>query len=304
MQLLITLFLGFLLLSIQAVALFFLVRWYKTPIRISGLLLLGLIVLTLSGGFLGGILWWFDFETSFAWDTPPLASRMLAAAAWSFALLSFATLQRPTRRRVRLYLWMLAVYMLPLTLVILLFHLDRFDFASPISWDFFIIVLLLDIAVLIFLFRQPQIIPVAPQDQVASNLSIRAWLLLVLVITALWSLALFATDQGPLPAIWAWKGDLLSSRLIGSMLATLAVGALYAFPRRDTALVVLAVTAAYGIGLSIASLWNILADKPVNAAYLFVFGVLGLGSALILLWELARAASQPQPVREPVSQTG
>src|SRR5687767_13936753 len=45
----------------------------------TGLMLL--LVTTFMGGLLGAPFWWLDLRPSFAWDLPPLASRMLAAAA-------------------------------------------------------------------------------------------------------------------------------------------------------------------------------------------------------------------------------
>jgi len=294
-ELIATIFVGVVLTALLAAALAYASRKYGSPVRGRALFLLGLPALTLLGGFIGGFPWWFDVQGSFAWDTPPLASRMLASAAWSFALLSFTALQRPSHRRLRLYLWMLAVYMLPLTIAIMLFHLDRFDFSVPFVWSFFFIVVILDFSAVFFLLRQPEIVSAPERDRLPSSIKMKTWLGLVFIITIAWSLALFTTDQGPIAAIWAWKGDLLSSRLIGAMLATLAAGALYAFPRRDTSLVVLATTAAYGIGLAIASAWNILAGKPVNALYMFVFGSLGLGSAMLWLAELARGHGGEQP---------
>ena len=35
----------------------------------------------------------------------------------------------------------------------------------------------------------------------------------------------WVTDSGPVPFVWVWPGDLLTSRLIGVMLLTIAVGA-------------------------------------------------------------------------------
>src|SRR5688500_7683280 len=66
----------------------------------TGLMLL--LVTTFMGGLLGSPFWWLDLAPSFAWDLPPLASRMLAAAGLSFAVVSFIALEQPRRRPVRL----------------------------------------------------------------------------------------------------------------------------------------------------------------------------------------------------------
>lgn len=129
--------------------------------------LMGLVILTLAGGFIGAFTWWADVPGSFAWDPPPLASRMLASAGWSFALLSFATVVHPTQHRLRLYLWMLGVYMWPLTAAILLFHLDRFDFQAPITYAFFAVVVILNGGPIWFLARQPEVAPDGEVEEAA-----------------------------------------------------------------------------------------------------------------------------------------
>ena len=118
-----------------------------------GLLLL--ILLTLMGGLIGSPFWWGDEARSFSWDTPALASRMLASAGLSFVVVSLMALSKPSHRRLRLVLILLFIYLFPLTIVILLFHLDRFDFSAPITYAFFAIVVLMDVATLWYLIRQP-----------------------------------------------------------------------------------------------------------------------------------------------------
>ena len=54
--------------------------------------LLMLTIMTLMGGFIGSPFWWADEARSFSWDTPPLASRMLAAAGWSFVVVCYLAL--------------------------------------------------------------------------------------------------------------------------------------------------------------------------------------------------------------------
>src|SRR5688572_3833965 len=63
-----------------------------------------LLTLVMMGGIIGSVGWWTDDPRSFAWDLPPLASRMLAAAGCAFGAAMLMTLQKPTGRRVRLVL--------------------------------------------------------------------------------------------------------------------------------------------------------------------------------------------------------
>jgi hypothetical protein len=258
---------------------------------VQGTAMLLLIILTMSGGFIGAFSWWMDIPGSFAWDLPPLAGRMLGVAGWCFAFAAFMSLQHPSRRRVRLVLLMLAVYLTPLLVALLLFHLQRLDFAAPITYAFLLVVILLSAGALWFLLRQPIILSATPRDTAVARRSVRVWLVVVAVIVGLWGVALFLTDQGPSGEIWAWPGDGLTNRLIAAMLMTIAVSALLNCPYADVAQIMLGVTWLYGMGLGLASAWNRLAGKPIKLSYLVVFGAIGLGSAVLLL--LDRPVSQP-----------
>ena len=69
-------------------------------------------------------------------------------------------------------------------------------------------------------------------------------------------------------------------RLIAVMLWTLAGAAGYSLRSQEAMRVTLAVIVAYGIGVVAANLWNTAAIKPL---YMAVFGVLTVGSAILLL---------------------
>jgi hypothetical protein len=261
-------------------------RWIRPrDVGIQGKGMLLLTIVTLVGGLVGSTGWWIDDPRSFSWDLPPLASRMLASAGWAFGVATIAALQRPVPRRMRLVMLMLAVYLAPMLVAVPLFHLDRFDPAAPITYAFFALVLTMSVAALWYLFQQPIIIPDEPADSLRTTPLVGAWLGLVAVITALWSLALFITDNGASDLIWAWPGDLLTSRLIAVMLLTIAVGAVYALRSADVSRVMLGVIAVYGFGVTLANLWNILVNKPVNPSYTAAFGIMFLVSTTLLIAE-------------------
>jgi hypothetical protein len=255
------------------------------PVRIA---VKWLIVLTLMGAFFGQFGWWLDDDDSFAWQLPPLASRMLGAAATSFAVATVVVLERATPRREHLVLVLLAVYLWPLVVAIFAFHLDRFEADDALTYSFFLIAGTMSAATaaLLLLTRSPDggTGAVETPDPIQ-----RSWLLLVALVTGLWGLALFVTDDGPWGAIWAWPGDLLTSRLIGVMLLTIAAGSLYAARYRSTATAVLAMTATYGVGLAVASLWQAVDDRPVKPAYVAVFLVIAAGSLVLARRSQARA---------------
>lgn len=245
-----------------------------------------LIMLTLAGGLLGSPFWWFDQAQSFSWDLPPLASRMLAGAGLSFFVVCALALQRPNFRRVRLVMLLLFVYLAPLAAVIFLFHMDRFDPSKTITYAFFAIAIAMTVSSAWYLFRPPRpVITDEPRDVEASSLPLKAWLGAVGVLTAVWGLALFITDMGPSELIWVWPGDLLTSRLIGVMLLTIAAGVAYSLRFADLARTMLAMVITYAIGLAVSSFWLLLAGKPIKLAYTVVFGLIFLGSAVLLLWE-------------------
>jgi hypothetical protein len=281
-------------LLLQFLGLFFLLgglwlgyhRWIKPheeQLDFQGRGVLLLILLALMGGFVGSPFWWMDEARSFSWDLPPLASRMLAAAGWSFAVGSYLALRHPSRRRIHLVVLLLAVYLVPLVAVIFAFHLDYFDFTAPITYAFFAVAGGMSLASLWYALRFPQTLPVMPTDNLPTSALVSLWLTLVAVVAAGWGLALFLTDSGPLRWLWAWPGDPLTSRLIGVMLLAIAVGAASSRRYVGVARLMLAFTATYGLGVAAASLWNALAGRPVPPAYALVFSAIFAGSAL-LLW--------------------
>jgi hypothetical protein len=257
-------------------------RWIRPRAQLGGQArgLLGLTIFAFIGGLVGSPVWWADAPWAFSWDLPPLAGRMLAAAGWTFVVVGFLALERPTAGRMRLVTVLLAVYLAPLVAAIVLFHLDRFDFDAPVAYAFFAIAVSMSVAALWYLFQPPTGFtipaPIAPSPLV------RGWLALVALAAGLWGLALFASDSGPLPELWVWPGDLLTSRLIGVMLLAVAAGALYSLRDADTARLMLAGALTYGVGIVAANLWGLGGGQQIHAAYLLSFGLIGVGSAALL----------------------
>lgn len=258
--------------------------------------LLLLVLMTLVGGFLGAPFWWMDQAPSFPWDLPPFASRLLAAAGWSFAVACLLTMRHPAPMRLRLILLMLFVYLVPLVGAILVLHLDRFDPRAPITYAFFGIVGTMVIPTIVYLLRPVASLSPFAEVEAPPPPPVRAYLLGVALLTGLWGIALFVTDRGPLPAIWAWPGDLLSSQLIAVMLATIAVSSLYGVRSASVAQVSLATLLTYGLGVALASLWSLLGGKAIQSSYLLVFGFLFLSSGALLL------TMRPLPQGVPASQ--
>ncbi|MFN8421943.1 MAG: hypothetical protein U0470_00645 [Anaerolineae bacterium] len=257
-------------------------RWVRpaAPSPAAAAMLL-LVVLALAGGFVGAYFWWVDDVRAFAWDLPPLASRLLAAAGLSFAAASYLALEQPTRLRLRFVLALIATYLAPLAVAIPLFHLDRFDLGASITYGFLAVVAVMVVPAVAFLVRQPATRPDEPADLAPPAPAIRAWLTAVAVVAALWGLALFATDDGGIVWLWLWPGDLLTSRLIAVMLLTVAAGAVLGRAHAAAARLALALMAVYGLVGAAAVAWNTVAGKPVKGSYLAALAALGVGSAML-----------------------
>jgi hypothetical protein len=259
------------------------IRPHHATLTRSGRGLLFLLVATLMGGFIGSPFWWTDQPWSFAWNLPPLASRMLAAAGWAFFAVTLLALHRPTYRRLRLMVLLIFVYLAPLGIAVLIYHLDRFDFGAPITYAFFAIAISMAVAATFYLLRQPQIIAEENRDRRRATVVVQVWLLIVAVICALWGIALFVTDNGPSELIWSWSGDLLTSRLIGVMLLTIAFGCLYSFRYAATARMMLVMVIVYTLGITIAAGWNAFFGLPIQTLYTSVFSVIFLITSVIYL---------------------
>ncbi len=248
---------------------------------IEAKLLLMLLILTLTGGFIGSVGWWIDDTNAFSWDLPPLASRMLGAAGWAFGAAALMALRRPVETRIRLILLMLSLYLVPLAGAIVAFHLDRFDFSAPIAYAFFGIVIAMIVPTLWFLFRRPVIIADSAWEVAPPTVSTRNWLAFVALVTGVWAIALFVSDRGPVASVWVWPGDLLTSRLIAVMLLTIAAACAASVRAAGAARMTLAVMMVYGFGVVLAGLLNLAAGKPVPALYTLSFAGIGMVSAFL-----------------------
>ena len=282
------------------------IRPHDATLTAAGRGLLILIALTLMGGFIGSPFWWTDQPWSFSWDLPPFAARLLGAAGWAFFAVALLALRHPTYRRLRLVLLLLVVYLVPLALAILVFHLDRFDRRAPITYAFFAIVAPMAVGATWYLVRQPLIFVDVHRDTLPSNIVVKTWLPIVATITALWGIALLVTDSGPSAEVWSWPGDLLSSRLIGVMLLTITFGAFYSFRYAETARLMLVMIEVYSLGVTVAAFWNAFYGMPIKTLYTAVFSVIFLVTTVLLLNDkppthlLAHYRTRHKPTRVPL----
>lgn len=262
------------------------------PFGFESKALLALVLLTMVGGLLGSTGWWTDNPSAFSWDLPPLASRLLGAAGWAFGAASMMALHRPTSLRVQLVLVMIVVYLVPLALAIIAFHLDRFDLTAPITPAFFFIVALMVVPALYFLARRPPLPAASPGELAAPAPPTRAWLTACAVVTGVWGALLLLTDSGPVTVIWVWPGDLLTSRLIAVMLLTIAAACLYSRRTADAARMTLVTMVIYGVGAVLAGLLNAAAGKPVPVAYVAVLGGIGIVSLILFFRRVHPAGAE------------
>jgi hypothetical protein len=236
------------------------------------------LIATAVGGLIGAPFWWLDLAPSFAWDLPPLASRMLGVAALAFGVTGIAVLEHPSAARERLFYKLILTYLVPLALAAVILHLDRFDFTRPVTYGFFAVVIVLCVGSARELSQGKD----AGPAQSAPGGTLRGWLLVAGVALAVWGAALFATPTAPYPLVFNWPQDELSSRLIAAMLMTVAVA--FFLSRRDAGLARLALLFAgvYGIGVVAAGMMNAVGGKPMPLLYVTGFGVIGLVSLGLL----------------------
>jgi hypothetical protein len=243
----------------------------------SGWLAKFVLISTAIGGLLGAPFWWFDLPPSFAWDLPPVASRMLAAAAFAFGLAGLVVLERPRESLTRLYLTLIAVYLVPLALAVVTLHLGRLNFLAPVTYGFFAVVIVLSVGSLMLLGR-----PAGNGAATLPRTPVRLWLLFAGLVLAAWGLALFAAPSTNYPLVFNWAKDPLSSRLIAAMLITVAVAFLLSRSDAARATLSLIFAGAYGVGVAGACLANAAAGLPVPPLYSSAFVLIAVVSLFLL----------------------
>jgi hypothetical protein len=195
-------------------------------------------------------------------------------------------------RALRLYLLLLAVYLLPLLAVVPVFHLERFDWGAAITYAFFAIVVGMGLSALWHLLRGTAVdlegpAAAAPSSEPPSGAT-KVWLTCIAVVMGIWGLGLFALPDGPLSWVWLWPQDALTSRLIAVMLLTLAAGAALGRADNQSGAMMLAMAGTYGIGGAAAGLRNASAGKPIPLAYVVAFAPVALVSLTLLARDISR----------------
>lgn len=262
-------------------------RWGGRDLGPSGVDAVAKFVLisTAIGGLLGTPFWWLDLPPSFAWDLPPVASRMLAAAAFAFGLAGILVLERPSEPRTRLYLMLIVIYLLPLAIAVVLLHLDRFDFAAPVTYGFFAVVIVLVVGSLVALARGTGDAAGAARPDPAVSI----WFYVAGILLGLWGIALFLVPTTAFPLIFNWAKDPLTSRLIAAMLFTIAAAFLLSRHDASRARLSLAFAGSYGVGVVAACLMNAASGLPVPPLYAAGFAAVAIVSLLLLIAAAERA---------------
>jgi hypothetical protein len=233
------------------------------------------VLLTMLGGFLGAPFWWSGDPDAFAWTLAPLAGRFLGAAGIAFGVACFMVLRKPDTRQYRLVGWMLAAYMAPLAVAIVLFHGNGLDMSKTASWGFVLIVTVLLIGSAWLLVTQKEMVADHPPSVFSE------WVLTKIgTIAGLWGAALYVWPDGPASSVWLWAKDPLTSRLIASMFMTIAIATLIGHGHARSAEIVLATTVVYASGICLGVAASFIAGKPVPLGYMAFWLFAGIAAAI------------------------
>ena len=257
-------------------------RWWQPSSRSPHRnLATAVVILASIGALVGAPFWWFDLPASFAWDLTPVASRLLAAAAFAFAVTGILALERPGIAGIELVATLTAVYLTPLVAAVLVLHLDRFDPAAPITWGFFAAAVGLAGAALLALRGRA-----GPGKGEDVDPQVSAAMLLAGLVFGIWGMAMFAYPAAPLPAVFPWARDPLTARLIAVMLLSLATALLLGRKQRPQAEIALAFCASYGLGVICG--WAVTRLGGATFPPLYAAALAGLGVLSAALWRKLR----------------
>lgn len=242
------------------------------------------------GGLIGGLTNFLLLNGFWPWPMPPLAFRFLAGAAAAYVVGSFLTLIHARWVEAELLMLTVLAYGFPLVGAILI---DQYliDWTKPIAWLFVIIVAFAASIAVIYLWRKRG----AAQAESAGPLqpSTHLFLISLAALAGLVGLIVFIAPKSagfvwPWATLTAWKR--LDSRLIASMLLTIATGAFYTRWRNDRGAVqvIVGMLWAYclvaGIGITLHALATPDFVRP-DVTYLIIFAVIVVTSIVIFLRE-------------------
>ena len=248
------------------------------------------LVLTTVVSLVAAPFWWLDLEGSFPWDLPPAASRLFAVAALAFGAAGVLAIERPTPRRTRLYLTMVAAYLCPL-FVASIFHSAVFDLTRVSTWLFFLVTGFLSLSAALELLRVYTVHPGLAATRLETAV-IQLWLVMIGLAMAGWSLALFLAPDTLYPAVFLWPDDALTSRAIGAMLLSIGVAALLAMQDAASSRMALLFAGVYGAGTICA--FSLTKSFAFNPPLLYLIGIGGMG--LVSLAFLALLVNLEAPV--------
>lgn len=233
------------------------------------------LTLATAGALIGAPFWWAGAPLSFAWALPALAFRFLAAAALAFGAVGLMVMARPSPARIRFALGMVATYLAPLLVLIVIFHRGALDWSQPLPWGLVVFAGGLAAGSVLEMVKSKDLRPgVAPRPVE------RAFWALGIVVFGLWAAALMLWPQGDLALVWPWPSDPLTTRLIGAMLLTLFMMSWMARNRAELARVAGVGMATYGLWVLIACALRFLAGQPFPWLYAAVLGGAGVLGAI------------------------
>ena len=251
----------------------------KVPLLVRFLTLALLI-----GGLTGGIANFLLLDGFWPWEMPPLAHRFLAGAAAAYVVGTLFVFASGRWAESELLLATVVIYGVPLVAAILV-QPHLIDWSTPVAWLFIGVVtpaLIISTGYLLANWNRTE-------SNSALDLAPRTYLLVLGVLTAIVGLLVFVVPERS-GLLWPWAAldtwEPLDSRLVASMLLTIAGGALLAWWRNDRGMarLLLVMLTAYcviaGTGLALHA-----AVEPAmlaaNTIYIGIFSVVTLTGTLL-----------------------
>ncbi len=221
-----------------------------------------------------------EVERAIPFAVPPLHARFLGAVYLSGLTIMIGGLMARSWRDIRLVPILTALWTGGLC-VISLFHLERFDFATPQPWVWFAAYVIYPLIAIGLAWRHRRVEPGAVHESVLPRWTRRYLVGQGVVLTAVALGLLFA--PGALAEVWPWPIDQLLAQIYSAPLLAYGVGSVLLARQRTLieARVVVAGMLVFTAGVLLASIIHRELFSAGDAEDVLWFGLLAVANAVL-----------------------